>query len=102
MRQPFAVDAASLGGLREAGFTVLNLANNHVLDRGVEGLEATVRGGRGHWYSSRWGPRASRPTLLAWSEPTSMASASAGSVRRGRSSPNIATGPQIRELDEAN
>lgn len=40
--RPFAVDAASLAGLRGAGITILNLANNHVLDRGAKGLEATL------------------------------------------------------------
>jgi hypothetical protein len=40
--RPFTVDAASIVRLSEAGFTVFNLANNHVLDRGSEGVETTL------------------------------------------------------------
>lgn len=39
----FLMPARYSSHLREAGFTVLNIANNHVLDFGTEGLECTMR-----------------------------------------------------------
>ncbi|MFD9330816.1 CapA family protein [Streptomyces sp. NPDC060065] len=42
----FAADPASLSGLREAGFDVLTLANNHLGDFGAEALRHTVSSAR--------------------------------------------------------
>lgn len=42
----FAADPASLSGLREAGFDVLTLANNHLGDFGAEALRRTVSSAR--------------------------------------------------------
>lgn len=39
---PFAVRSAAMVEIRRSGFDALNLANNHILDCGVGGLEATV------------------------------------------------------------
>ena len=39
----FRVDGRAAGALRRAGFGVLTLANNHVMDFGAEGLQSTVR-----------------------------------------------------------
>jgi poly-gamma-glutamate capsule biosynthesis protein CapA/YwtB (metallophosphatase superfamily) len=38
----FVVPTSSARSLREAGFTVMSIANNHTRDAGVEGLDATV------------------------------------------------------------
>jgi len=37
-----AVPTNLAGGLRTAGFDILNLANNHILDAGAEGLASTI------------------------------------------------------------
>ncbi|MFC9845759.1 CapA family protein [Streptomyces sp. NPDC060223] len=42
----FAADPAALSGLREAGFDVLLLANNHLGDFGAEALRSTVSSAR--------------------------------------------------------
>ncbi|MCX5558486.1 CapA family protein [Streptomyces sp. NBC_00038] len=42
----FAADPAALSGLREAGFDVLTLANNHLGDFGAEALRRTVSSAR--------------------------------------------------------
>lgn len=39
---PFRIEAGHVLLLRDMGFSVLNLANNHALDRGAQGLEETV------------------------------------------------------------
>jgi hypothetical protein len=41
-RQLMAVPVAQAAGLRESGFSVLTLANNHVFDCGREGLQTTL------------------------------------------------------------
>lgn len=40
--RPFSVNEATLASLCGEGFDVFNLANNHVMDRGADGLEATI------------------------------------------------------------
>ncbi|OGR60599.1 MAG: hypothetical protein A2X36_04640 [Elusimicrobia bacterium GWA2_69_24] len=42
----FRTRPAGLGILKRAGFTVLNLANNHVMDYGVQGLQDTLKAAR--------------------------------------------------------
>lgn len=44
----FRADPASAAALRHAGFTVLNLANNHALDYGAEAEEQTIAALRAH------------------------------------------------------
>jgi poly-gamma-glutamate synthesis protein (capsule biosynthesis protein) len=41
--RPFSIPATSVAAFRDSGFDVLNLANNHVLDRGPAGVDETVR-----------------------------------------------------------
>jgi poly-gamma-glutamate synthesis protein (capsule biosynthesis protein) len=63
-----AVPVAAGSGLREAGFTAFTLANNHVMDGGLEGLECTrdelTRQGIGHFGAGRSLAEATRPLLL--------------------------------------
>lgn len=42
--QRMAVPVELASGLSEVGFRAVNLANNHVLDSGIDGLESTLKG----------------------------------------------------------
>ncbi|MDL1979540.1 MAG: CapA family protein [Deltaproteobacteria bacterium] len=41
-------DTACVNGLKNAHIQVVNLANNHIMDHGVNGLESTISACRGH------------------------------------------------------
>jgi poly-gamma-glutamate synthesis protein (capsule biosynthesis protein) len=41
--RPFSIPETSVAELRNAGFNVVNLANNHVLDRGPAGVDETLQ-----------------------------------------------------------
>ncbi|MFD2614815.1 CapA family protein [Paenibacillus gansuensis] len=47
-RYNFKSDPSSLKGLKEAGFDMVSLANNHVLDYGISGLKDTLRYVKSH------------------------------------------------------
>src|SRR6478672_10327093 len=38
----FGVESSCINGLRESGIDILNLANNHILDHGPQGLKNTL------------------------------------------------------------
>ena len=63
----FAADPRALAGLREAGFDVISLANNHTADAGLEALAETAAGLEKVGISVtglRYPPDSQRPTIV--------------------------------------
>jgi poly-gamma-glutamate capsule biosynthesis protein CapA/YwtB (metallophosphatase superfamily) len=65
---PYKVPPWTLAGLTEAGFDLVSLANNHLLDCGHDGLVETFdnldRAGIGYFGAGKTLERASRPTIV--------------------------------------
>jgi len=65
---PYKVPPWTLAGLKDAGFDLVSLANNHLLDCGREGLVETIghlrRAGIGHFGAGRDLAEAERPAIV--------------------------------------
>lgn len=97
--RPFIGGASSLAGLRGAGFTVLNLANNHVLDRGVAGLDATIQAVEAaNMTVIGAAPRATNASVPVRTDCGGLRIGWLGAARTLIAQPPV--GPRIWELDE--